>query len=154
MGHINYAMDMERDRKGIYGQVTLDNVPVEQWTLTRIPFESIYDLTEQDNYNDRLGGIFKGSFSVSDQSDTWMDMSSFDKGYVIVNGYNLGRYWTVKGPQQRLFCPGVWLKSGVNEIIVVDVNRQETATVTGFELYKGCPEGQHLEEDNSKCTSD
>ena len=154
MGHINYAKDMEHDRKGIYGKVTLGRNRIEQWTLMRIPFESIYELTEQDNYSNRLGGIFKGSFNVSELADTWMDTSSFDKGYVIVNGYNLGRYWTEKGPQQRLFCPGVWLKSGINEIIVVDVNRQETAIVTGFELYTGCPEGKHMEEDGSKCSSD
>ena len=36
-------------------------------------------------------------------------MGAYKKGYVWVNGHNLGRYWDV-GPQKRLFCPGVWLK--------------------------------------------
>lgn len=37
-----------------------------------------------------------------------------------MNGYNLGRYWN-KGPQVKLFLPGVWLKKGVNEIVVLDL---------------------------------
>ena len=47
-------------------------------------------------------------------------MSSWQKGYVFVNGYNLGRYWN-KGPQQKLFLPGVWLKKGVNEVVVLEL---------------------------------
>jgi beta-galactosidase len=45
-------------------------------------------------------------------------MGNWQKGYVFVNGYNLGRYWK-KGPQQKLFLPGVWLKKGVNEVVVL-----------------------------------
>ena len=32
----------------------------------------------------------------------------------------MGRYWD-KGPQQRIFLPGVWLKKGENEIIVLEL---------------------------------
>jgi hypothetical protein len=38
-----------------------------------------------------------------------------------VNGRNLGRYWK-KGPQTRVFCPGVWLKKGENVIHVLDLH--------------------------------
>lgn len=47
-------------------------------------------------------------------------MSQYGKGYLWVNGRNLGRYWDI-GPQKRLFCPGVWLKKGTNEITVLNV---------------------------------
>jgi beta-galactosidase len=40
-------------------------------------------------------------------------MSKYGKGYLWVNGRLLGRYWRV-GPQNRLYCPGVWLKKGIN----------------------------------------
>ena len=43
----------------------------------------------------------------------YLDVKDFGKGYVWVNGRNLGRYWNA-GPQTRLFCPGVWLKKGNN----------------------------------------
>lgn len=47
-------------------------------------------------------------------------MSRYGKGYLWVNGRNLGRYWDI-GPQKRLFCPGAWLKKGSNEITVLNV---------------------------------
>lgn len=37
-----------------------------------------------------------------------------------MNDRNLGRYWK-KGPQNRLFCPGVWLKVGSNTITVLEL---------------------------------
>ena len=45
-------------------------------------------------------------------------MREFGKGYLWVNGHNLGRYWEI-GPQYRLYCPGVWLKKGENELFVL-----------------------------------
>jgi beta-galactosidase len=42
--------------------------------------------------------------------DTFLNLKKFKKGYIWVNGRNLGRYWNV-GPQDKLYCPGVWLKS-------------------------------------------
>jgi beta-galactosidase len=47
-----------------------------------------------------------------------------------VNGHNLGRYWRV-GPQQSLFCPGVWLKTTANEIIVLDLDTDAARTLQG-----------------------
>lgn len=41
-----------------------------------------------------------------------------------VNGKNLGRYWNV-GPQYKLYCPGVWLKKGDNEIVILDLGKDE-----------------------------
>ena len=46
-------------------------------------------------------------------------MRKWGKGIVYVNGHHLGRYWSV-GPQQTLYLPGVWLKKGVNEIVVFE----------------------------------
>ena len=43
------------------------------------------------------------------------------RGLAWVNGHNVGRYWTTKGPQQALFVPGVWLRAGENEIVVLEL---------------------------------
>ncbi len=42
------------------------------------------------------------------------------KGYIWINGHNLGRYWNI-GPQNRLYCPGVWLKKGKNKMVILDL---------------------------------
>ena len=31
------------------------------------------------------------------------------------------RYWTTKGPQQALFVPGPWLRAGVNEVVLMEL---------------------------------
>src|SRR5258705_217331 len=62
--------------------------------------------------------------------DTVFDISNYSKGFVFVNGHNLGRYWNI-GPQQRLYCPAGWLKKGRNEIIVFDLHQPEAASISG-----------------------
>lgn len=47
-----------------------------------------------------------------------MHLNGFKKGYVWINGFNLGRYWEA-GPQRFLYLPGVLLKES-NEIIVLE----------------------------------
>jgi beta-galactosidase len=47
-------------------------------------------------------------------------MRSWGKGFVIINGHNLGRYWNI-GPQQTIYVPGPWLRRGNNEVLVSDV---------------------------------
>jgi len=46
----------------------------------------------------------------------------WNKGYLWVNGRLLGRYWHI-GPKKRLFCPGVWLREGDNDVLVLDLHR-------------------------------
>jgi beta-galactosidase len=57
-------------------------------------------------------------------------MSNWQKGYIFVNGYNLGRYWN-KGPQQKVFCPGVWLKKGVNDFVVMELLADKARFIKG-----------------------
>ena len=61
----------------------------------------------------------RGTFTLKDTLDTYLDLSSWGKGVVWVNGHNLGRYWNA-GPQQTLYLPGPWLKKGENEIVIFE----------------------------------
>ena len=44
------------------------------------------------------------------------------QGQVYVNGFNLGRYWPVAGPQETLFVPGSLLSSGSNEVLFLELD--------------------------------
>jgi beta-galactosidase len=59
-------------------------------------------------------------------------MINWQKGYLFVNGINLGRYWN-KGPQQKVFLPGVWLKKGVNEVVVLELLTAQARFIKGDE---------------------
>ena len=65
-----------------------------------------------------------------DSGDCFLDLRPWGKGFVWVNGHNLGRYWYV-GPQQHLYCPASWLKKGVNEICVLDLLQSTPAPIKG-----------------------
>ena len=37
-----------------------------------------------------------------------------------VNGFNLGWYWPLKGPQMTTYVPGPLLRAGANKIVVLE----------------------------------
>ena len=86
----------------------------------------------EDPARARPGGLFKGTFQLSAVADTYLDLSGYQKGYVWVNGHNLGRYWNI-GPQQRLYCPAPWLRRGANEVLVLDLLQTEPKPIAGKE---------------------
>jgi len=79
------------------------------------------------NVSKGRGNIFYGEFIIPSKetgvNDTFISLNSWTKGMVFINGYNIGRYWPVMGPQETLYIPACKLKpSGqVNTIIVVEL---------------------------------
>jgi len=133
MGHINYGGSMTDDRKGITRGVTLEKQPIGEWEMYPFPLTDqwITSLPRSHAEDHHPGGIFKGSFHLDTVADTFMDMSDYQKGFVWINGHNLGRFWRI-GPQQRLYCPACWLNQGENEIIVLDLHETEALPVWGM----------------------
>lgn len=142
MGHINFQGEMDADRKGILGQAKLNGVLLENWEMLCLPLSDAWamnmPLTSSDPF--RSGGIFKGTFTLDAVADTYLDMSKYKKGVLWVNGHNLGRHWSARGPQHRLYCPAPWLKTGLNTIVVLDTELTEPQTVEGMrEARSGTP---------------
>jgi len=134
MGHINFSITMETDRKGLYGDVTLGGNTLTNWAVTPIPLDvkTVSDVTSAKP-NGMPGGVFRAEFELDEIADTFIDMSKYSKGTLYVNGVNLGRYWSI-GPQLRLFCPASVLRVGKNIITVVDLIQ------TKAEQVRGCKE--------------
>ncbi|TNF37385.1 MAG: beta-galactosidase [Bacteroidetes bacterium] len=133
MGRINFAQHMI-DRKGITDRVTLNGMTLMNWEIFGFPMGDGYteNLPATVEELTKPGIFFRGTFNVDDPADTFIDMTSFVKGVVWVNGHNLGRYWEI-GPQTRLYCPAPWLKKGTNEIIVFDLHKMTPGPVRGYE---------------------
>ena len=70
----------------------------------------------------KAGGpaFWRGEFEVAKPADTFLDVSTWGKGVLWVNGRCLGRFWNI-GPTQTMYVPGPWLKPGRNEVIVLDL---------------------------------
>lgn len=64
-----------------------------------------------------------------------LELPGWTRGFVWVNGFCLGRYWSV-GPQRTLYVPGPVLREGVNEVWVLEL---EDAGEPQVELGPGAP---------------
>ena len=119
MGRINFGAQLVSDRKGIAGKVTLNGEELKDWEHFSLPLTDPEKWTFARN-PDTGPSLYRGTFRLAALGDTFLDMRGWGKGLVWINGHNLGRYWRV-GPQQSLFVPAPWLKTGANEAIVLDL---------------------------------
>lgn len=83
--------------------------------------------------NTKQPSFYRGHFYIEECFDTYINCSEFGKGVIIVNGNNLGRYWS-HGPYHSLFCPKDFLVKGVNEIIIFET---EGMDITKIQFSEG-----------------
>jgi len=121
-GRVNFGHQFPHEHAGITHQVTLSDVPLKGWQIYPLPMQNVSRLAYQTR---PCTGVcfYQGTFQVNDPADTFVDTRSLGKGEVFVNGQPLGRFWNI-GPQGTLYLPGPWLKKGLNEIVVFDLNGQ------------------------------
>ena len=131
MGRINSSQGME-DRKGLNGRVRLDRKELKGWRARLMPidpdgetfdlgdWQKLEDSIDYDMQKNDVPALYTGTLVVKGKpADTFVDMTTWTKGIVWVNGRNLGRFWSI-GPQQTLYVPGCWLNDGRNEVVVLD----------------------------------
>lgn len=125
MGRVNYGHEMEDDRKGIQ-KVRLAMQTLFEWEIYTLPFDNLGN-AKYSGATDNAPSILKGKFKAELGKDCFVDMKGFKKGFVTVNGYNIGRYWA-RGPQRSLYLPAPLLKQE-NEIIVVEQEGYKQASL-------------------------
>uniref|UniRef100_A0A182VZ59 Beta-galactosidase n=1 Tax=Anopheles minimus TaxID=112268 RepID=A0A182VZ59_9DIPT len=127
-GRINY--NIPNDFKGILGSVTVDAKPLYNWTITAFPLDN-YNylknfLSQQPTETEDLEGagaqVYYGTFTINTDTiyDTYLYPGVWGKGLVFINGFNLGRYWPLAGPQITLYVPRHILSKGNNQIVMIE----------------------------------
>jgi beta-galactosidase len=134
MGRANFGPKMMR-KKGLPGRVMLGerNIIHFGWQVYPLPMNNLEKVTFGGAF-DEPTGFYKGSFSVSEAADTFLYLDNFKKGFVTLNGFNLGRYWEI-GPQRSLYVPASLLRQGENEIIVFESDGLKGAPTVEFKDY-------------------
>eukprot|EP00058_Branchiostoma_floridae_P011717 XP_002597205.1 hypothetical protein BRAFLDRAFT_203307 [Branchiostoma floridae] len=132
-GRVNYGNGLKDQIKGIIGDVFINSEE------KKVPEFKIYTLDMSEDFLNKLTAhsewtsgteleqvktpaFYRATFTVEGRpKDTFVHMKkgNWEKGVVIVNHNNLGRYWNV-GPQETLYLPSPFLKEGENEIIVFE----------------------------------
>lgn len=141
MGHVNFGTEIH-DRKGLLGKVRVTAPGTPEMKL-----EGAWKVFPLHLDAPMLAGLkwksatpaapkgpsfWRGTFKLNEAADTFLNLSNWGKGVVWVNGHCLARYWNI-GPTQTAYLPGVWLKKGANEIVILDLLGPADPKVAGVE---------------------
>jgi len=142
MGRVNFGVEVH-DRKGIHGPVTLKAAgknpeELRGWQIFRLPLDPDmlgalkFEAAQGVVTNAGTPAFWRATVKVGQPGDCFLDLRSWGKGFVWVNGHNLGRYWNI-GPQQTMYVPGPWLKTSDNEIIILDLLGPEKPVIAALD---------------------
>jgi beta-galactosidase len=136
MGRVNFGQEVH-DRKGLLGPVRLaagtgTESELSGWMVYSLPLDASM-LAGLRYSRGKAGGpaFWRAFLDVKEPGDTFLDLRTWGKGVVWVNGHCLGRFWNI-GPTQTMYLPGPWLKPGRNEVIILDVLGPEEPVVAGL----------------------
>uniref|UniRef100_A0A663MZG3 Galactosidase beta 1 like n=1 Tax=Athene cunicularia TaxID=194338 RepID=A0A663MZG3_ATHCN len=144
MGRINFGANIS-DFKGLLGNLSLDSSPLSNWLIYPLAIDTAvqqgwpHTALPKSTRGGRAGPAFyTGTFETPGIAwDTFVKFPGWSKGQLWINGFNLGRYWPRRGPQQTLFVPGSVLHIGrPNNITVLEL---EWAPATPLLLFLDRP---------------
>lgn len=118
MGRANFGSKMMR-KKGIAGRCLIDSKIHFAWNVYPLSMDNLQKLVFSNDDFEENSAFYKGTIKITETADTFLKLDNFKKGFVTVNGFNIGRYWEI-GPQKTLYIPASLLKKGENEIIVFE----------------------------------
>lgn len=128
MGRICYGSYIN-DSKGILIGADIDGQYLTEWVSKSVPLNDSTILKfQQLNETTKLPNstvFYRGTFRFDGEPmSTFLNVSGWTKGVAFVNGYNLGRYWPMEGPQKTLYVPGAYLRSTnqLNELILFELD--------------------------------
>lgn len=130
MGRANFGPRMMR-KKGIAGLLLLDLKLHFNWNVYPLPMDNLDKLVYTASDIEEKSVFYRGYFDIDATADTFLRLDNFKKGFVTINGFNLGRYWEI-GPQKTLYVPASILKQGQNEIIVFESDGMKGAPIVEF----------------------
>ncbi len=136
LGRINFGPYLLKNKKGITEKVLFAGTELKNWKMYSLPFDDINKVKTNPAIKkvaaNNTPQLKKAVFKVDKLADTYLDMSTWGKGIVWLNGHNLGRYWNC-GPQQTVYVPVEWLKKGNNEITVLELIKPSENTLNAID---------------------
>ncbi|HSI86326.1 MAG TPA: beta-galactosidase [Candidatus Methylacidiphilales bacterium] len=161
VGRVNFGAETY-DRKGLHAPVTFTSIPVvppantadekpdeakelRGWQIFSFPLDNaeLASLRYKEVtasaarlpasiLSAPVPSFYKGEFTLGKTGDTFLDLRGWSKGVLWINGHCLGRFWNI-GPTQTMYCPGPWLKAGLNEVVVLDLMGPTEPVLAGLE---------------------
>lgn len=128
LGRTNYGPNL-KDYKGVTKGIFLGNTftfgyeiyPLDMKDLAGLQFSEVSEELDVPSF-------YRGHFEVDEMHDTFLRFDHLTKGFVMINGFNIGRHWEV-GPQKTLYIPAGLLKKGTNEIIIFEQHKVDELSI-------------------------
>ena len=128
MGRTNGGGGMNTARKGLNGNVVIDEKTTSKYSIYPMEFKQKFVEQLKQMKGRPVGkhvsspSLFRAELHIKDKPrDTFIRLNNWKKGNVFVNGFNIGRYYEI-GPQKTLYIPAPLLKIGVNDIYVFELH--------------------------------
>ncbi|MFB7373914.1 beta-galactosidase [Streptomyces sp. NPDC056222] len=124
LGRVNYG-PRQAEQKGITGGVRherqyVHGVRARGLRLDAFEAGAVAKVPLRPVAGDTGPGLYRAVVDVSGPGDAALSLPGGTRGFVWVNGFCLGRYWST-GPQESLFVPGPVLREGGNEVWVLEL---------------------------------
>lgn len=129
MGRVNFGVLMDKQRKGIDHAVQINGHQHFNWTHYSLPLDNLEKLDFTRDWKPGTPSFYRFEVTIDQVGDTFIDLEGWGKGCVLVNGFNIGRFWEI-GPQKRLYLPGPLLRKGYNEIIIFETEGKAAEYIT------------------------
>ncbi|KAM8791966.1 beta-galactosidase-1-like protein [Rhynchonycteris naso] len=130
MGRLSFGSN-HSDFKGLLEPPLLGQTVLTHWLMFPLQVDKLvkrwlpHQLPKRSHPRTPSGPTFYSTtFQISDSAgDTFLFLPGWTKGQVWINGFNLGRYWTKRGPQQTLYVPRPLLfpKGALNKITLLEL---------------------------------
>ncbi|MBE8472990.1 glycoside hydrolase family 35 protein [Streptomyces justiciae] len=128
LGRVNYG-PRTGESKGITGGLLHERQYLHGVRARGLRLDALDDIDDvrlQALPEDGSPGLYRGTLDVRGAGDALLELPDWTRGFVWINGFNLGRYWSV-GPQRSLYVPGPVLREGVNDVWVLELERAASA---------------------------
>jgi beta-galactosidase len=134
-GRVNYDTKIG-EPKGLIGTARVDGAPIPgPWRVRTFDVaalgQAVADAAASASAiaDGRATGPvgLRGTFTLDESADLFLDTRGWGKGYAWVNGFFLGRYWR-RGPQRTLFVPAPVTRAGDNIVTIVELEAVTGAT--------------------------
>ncbi|MEZ2372647.1 beta-galactosidase family protein [Arthrobacter sp. RCC_34] len=125
-GRVNFGRHLG-ESKGLLGGASIHAHGVERlvhgWTQRPIDLQEITEFPEVPNpASAQEPGLFRTRLRCSGPADAFLALPDWEKAYVWLNGFLLGRI-DARGPQRTLYAPGPLWRVGSNTIEVLSLGK-------------------------------
>ena len=122
--------NLRMQRKGLNGDVIVDSQKVNKFEVFSLDFKdgfakkatAMKGRPYQSGHKQQSPMLYRAELDIKGEpKDTFIRTDNWKKGIVLVNDFNIGRYFDV-GPQKTLYLPAPLLKTGKNDILIFELH--------------------------------